>query len=77
MKIHQILVIAAAGLCLAACGKFGRTGQRPDSDVRNDREMVAGYAAKMINARMTAWHNKDAEVGFPNANSTNGTYTIY
>jgi unsaturated rhamnogalacturonyl hydrolase len=26
----------------------------------------------MINARMTNWHNKDAEVGFPNANSNNG-----
>ena len=72
MKRLYIIFIAAAGLCLAACGKFGRTGQKPDSDVRNDREMVAGYSAKMINARMTAWHNKDAEVGFPNANSTNG-----
>lgn len=31
------------------------------------------YSREMINARMSAWHNKDAEVGFPNANSTNGT----
>ena len=30
------------------------------------------YSQEMINARMTAWHNKDAEAGFPNANSTNG-----
>ena len=30
------------------------------------------YSQELINARMTAWHNKDAEVGFPNANSTNG-----
>lgn len=30
------------------------------------------YSQQMINARMSAWHNKDAEVGFPNANSTNG-----
>lgn len=30
------------------------------------------YSQQMINARMSAWHNKDAEVGFPNANSING-----
>lgn len=65
---HPILIVAIVAV-LSACGT---TGKRPDSDVRNDREMVAGYSAKMINASMTAWHNKDAEVGFPNANSTNG-----
>ncbi len=30
------------------------------------------YSREMINARMTAWYNKDNCVGFPNANSTNG-----
>ena len=30
------------------------------------------YSQQMINARMTAWYNKDNCVGFPNANSTNG-----
>ena len=30
------------------------------------------YSQQMINARMSAWYNKDALVGFPNANSTNG-----
>ena len=63
------IVILGIAAVLSACGG---AGHGPDSDVRNDREMVAGYSAKMINARMTSWHNKDAEVGFPNANSTNG-----
>ena len=31
------------------------------------------YSREMINARMTNWYNKDTEVGFPNANSTNGS----
>ena len=30
------------------------------------------YSQAMINARMSAWYNKDNCVGFPNANSTNG-----
>ena len=30
------------------------------------------YSQQMINARMSAWYNKDNCVGFPNANSTNG-----
>lgn len=66
-RVKGKILIVVAAMLLAGCA-----GQKPDSDVRNDREMVAGYAAAMINARMTAWHNKDAEVGFPNANSTNG-----
>ena len=47
-------------------------GKTPDKDVRNGREMVAVDSRAMINARMSAWYNKDAQVGFPNANSTNG-----
>ena len=30
------------------------------------------YTREVINARMSAWYNKDAQVGFANANSTNG-----
>ena len=30
------------------------------------------YSKEMINSRMSSWYNKDSEVGFPNANSTNG-----
>ena len=30
------------------------------------------YSRQMIDARMSAWYNKDHQVGFPNANSTNG-----
>jgi len=40
---------------------------------RKASETKVRYSREMINARMSAWHNKDAEVGFPNANSTNGT----
>ena len=31
------------------------------------------YSQEVINARMTSWKNKDNRVGFPNANSTNGS----
>ena len=72
MKISHIIFIAAAGLCLAACGKFGKTDRIPDCDVRNGNEKRTVYSRIMIDARMSAWHNKDAQVGFPNANSTNG-----
>lgn len=64
-----ILILGIAAL-LSSCG--AKTGHVPDGDVRNANDMRTRYSAKMINARMTAWHNKDAEVGFPNANSTNG-----
>ena len=30
------------------------------------------YSRQLIDARMSAWYNKDKQVGFPNANSTNG-----
>ena len=33
------------------------------------------YSREVINARMTSWKNKDNRVGFPNANSTNGSTT--
>ncbi len=33
------------------------------------------YSQEVINARMTSWKNKDSRVGFPNANSTNGSTT--
>ena len=72
MKISHIIFIAAAGLCLAACGKFGKTDRIPDGDVHDANEMRTGYSREMVNAHMSAWHNKDAQVGFPNTNSTNG-----
>lgn len=31
------------------------------------------YSKEVINARMTSWKNKSTAVGFPNANSTNGS----
>ena len=60
MKTIHIIVLAAAGIILAACAK-------PQQPVR--------YSQQMINARMSAWYNKDNCVGFPNANSTNGSVT--
>ena len=72
MKKTHIICIAAAGLCLAACGKFGTTDHRPYSDVHDANEMRMRYSAEMINDRMSGWYNKDVCVGFPNANSTNG-----
>ena len=68
---HPILILGIAAGLLAGCAGNG-TGQGPDRDVRNGREMVAGMAREMINARMSAWFNKDTQVGFPNVNSTNG-----
>ena len=69
MKTIYILVCAVAAL-LSACGT--RTGHRPDSDVHDANDMRTRYSAQMINARMSAWYNKDNQVGFPNENSTNG-----
>ncbi len=54
---HEILILGIAALMSGCCGVT---------------EQKMRYSEAMINARMTAWHNKDAEVGFPNANSTNG-----
>lgn len=34
------------------------------------------YSRIMINDRMSGWYNKDACVGFPNANSTNGVVQL-
>ncbi len=34
--------------------------------------MQTRYSQELINARMSAWYNKDNMVGFPNANATNG-----
>ena len=59
MKIHHIIVLAAAGMILAACTK----------------PQPRCYSREMVNARMSAWYNKDNCVGFPNANSTNGVTT--
>ncbi len=60
MKIKPFLIIAAAGWMLLSCaGQPGPTSPRC-------------YSREMINARMSAWYNKDNCVGFPNANSTNG-----
>ena len=56
MKTTHIIVLAAAGLILAACAK----------------PQPRCYSREMVNARMSAWYNKDNCVGFPNANSTNG-----
>lgn len=67
-KIYIGIALLAAGL-LSGCKWMGQT---PNKDVRNGREMVAVDSRAMINARMSAWYNKDAQVGFPNANSTNG-----
>ena len=70
MKRSYIIFLILAGVVLAGCG--GATGKGRDSDVRNANEMRTGYSRAMINDRMSGWYNKDACVGFPNANSTNG-----
>ena len=70
MKRSYIIFLALAGVVLAGCG--GVTGKGRGSDVRNANEMRTGYSRAMINDRMSGWYNKDACVGFPNANSTNG-----
>ena len=70
MKAKAIIVLALAGVVLAGCGDA--TGKGQDCDVRNANEMRTGYSRIMINDRMSGWYNKDACVGFPNANSTNG-----
>jgi unsaturated rhamnogalacturonyl hydrolase len=59
-------------LCLVAVVMTGCGGKGPNRDVRDANEMRTRYSIEMINARMSAWYNKDAQVGFPNANSTNG-----
>ena len=70
MRRSYIIFFVLAGMVLAGCG--GKTGFKPNSDVRNANEMRMRYSQEMINSRMSSWYNKDTEVGFPNANSTNG-----
>ena len=70
MRRSYIIFFVLAGMVLAGCG--GKTGFKPNSDVRNANEMRMRYSQEMINSRMSSWYNKDSEVGFPNANSTNG-----
>ena len=67
---RKILIVGIAVAVLTGCG--GKTGKASDRDVRNANEMCSRYSAEIINARMSAWYNKDNQVGFPNANSTNG-----
>ncbi len=67
---HPILYIVFAVALLTGCGQ--KAGKASDRDVRNANEMCSRYSAEIINARMSAWYNKDNQVGFPNANSTNG-----
>lgn len=55
------------GICLAAV-LSGCAGVRKEVKAT---ESVC-YTREVINARMSAWYNKDAQVGFANANSTNG-----
>ena len=50
--------------CLALAALAGCTRPQPEC-----------YSREMINARMSAWYNKDNCVGFDNANSTNGITT--
>ena len=69
IKSH-LFILALAGMVLAGCG--GKTGFKPNGDVHDANEMRMRYSQEMINSRMSSWYNKDAEVGFPNANSTNG-----
>lgn len=54
----------AALLGLVACTPAKQGNQAFDSSVR--------YSQEVINARMSCWYNKDKQVGFPNANATNG-----
>ncbi|MBQ3673745.1 MAG: glycoside hydrolase family 88 protein [Paludibacteraceae bacterium] len=65
MKKNLVLVLFAV-LC-AACTSQPAQAVTFDPNVR--------YSREVINARMTSWKNKDTRVGFPNANSTNGSTT--
>ena len=55
------------GICLVAL-LSGCAGVR--KEVKTTEPFC--YTREVINARMSAWYNKDAQVGFANANSTNG-----
>lgn len=62
--VRSLLQLGALVL-LCACEPGGRTDQVPS-------ESLPLYSREVINARMSAWYNKDSQVGFANANSTNG-----
>ena len=64
MKKHILLF---AVLAFAACSSQETKAVTFDPSVK--------YSKEVINARMTSWKNKDNRVGFPNANSTNGSTT--
>ena len=55
----KILILIVAALGCAGCVK-----QQPEKAVR--------YSQEVIDARMSAWYNKDNCFGFANANATNG-----
>ena len=58
------ILILIGFVALVACGTKEVSAPVSVADVR--------YSQLMINARMSAWYNKDTQVGFPNVNSTNG-----
>lgn len=60
-------LLFAAFLVLVSCTSQEAKAVTFDPTVR--------YSREVINARMTNWKNKDNSVGFPNANSTNGSTT--
>lgn len=62
MKRH---FLCAALLVFVCCASIDVKGVTFDPSVR--------YSREVINARMTNWRNKSNTVGFPNANSTNGS----
>ena len=65
MKRHSVLIVLT--LLMAACTSQPTQAVTFDPSVR--------YSREVINARMSSWKNKDSRVGFPNANSTNGSTT--
>lgn len=69
MKIRVYIVCLLAVGLLSGCEKMGK---KSADDEHSGSDAVAMWSRPMINARMSAWYNKDALVGFPNANSTNG-----
>ena len=63
-RSRKNIVLYLMILSLTACSPLKSDHKAYDSTIRFSREV--------INARMTNWYNKDIQVGFPNANSTNG-----
>ena len=56
-------------LCFVACVWMACQSSEPV------KPQMPRYSQELINARMSAWYNKDIQVGFANANSTNGIVT--